>query len=306
MEQRTVVITGASSGLGFECARALARSGGWGLVLACRDVGRGEAAAARIRAELPGAQIAVRELELASLSSGRSFALGVNGPLRALVCNAGVQEISKVTRTRDGFETTFAVNHLGHFLLAHLLLERLAPDGQIVFVSSNTHDPRQHTGMPEPRYTTARQISVDDEPGELAGRRRYTTSKLSNVLCAYELARRLAGASNPALKGIRVNAFDPGLMPGTGLARDYGALARLGWRYLLPVLTLLWPNVNSVERSGERLARLAVDQSAPTGRYFSQGRETPSSDESHDLAKAKDLWETSLELAGLSESKVLD
>jgi hypothetical protein len=121
------------------------------------------------------------------------------------------------------------------------------------------------------------------------------------VLCAYELARRLAASKDARLASLRANAFDPGLMPGTGLARDWGALSRVVFAWLMPVLTLVVPNTNTVSLSGRRLASL-VDAPAPgaSGRYFSRGREAPSSDESHDLAKARELWEGSALLVGLS------
>ena len=129
--------------------------------------------------------------------------------------------------------STFGVNHLGHYLLARLLLPAMATGARILFVSSGTHDPMQKSGLPDPRYESAYAVAHDFEPGADAGRRRYATSKLCNVFCTYELARRLAGASDPRLQSIRVNAFDPGLMPGTGLARTYPAALRFGWNYVL-------------------------------------------------------------------------
>src|SRR6478736_270684 len=179
---RTAIITGASSGLGYECARALLHTDrSWHVVLAVRDLERG----------------------------------------RAVVCNAGVQVVSGERRSADGFELTFAVNHLGHFALVCGLLEQLAHPARIVVVSSDTHDPARRTAMPTPRYTSADELAMaSSEPGEppqTAGRRRYTTSKLCNLLFAYELDRRLD-------HGVTVNAFDPGLMPGSGLARDYPPL----------------------------------------------------------------------------------
>jgi hypothetical protein len=101
---------------------------------------------------------------------------------------------------------------------------------------------------------------------------------------------------------VTVNAFDPGMMPGSGLARDYGAVQRFAWRFVLPALRLFVRNVNSIERSGEALARLVVDPAlaTTTGKYFEGLREIPSSRESYDTAKASELWETSAALAGVS------
>jgi hypothetical protein len=159
-----------------------------------------------------------------------------------------------------------------------------------VFVASGTHDPAKTTGMPAPRYTSAADLAhpADDQPAD--GRRRYTTSKLCNVLFAYELDRRLGCGA----KGVTVNTFDPGLMPGSGLARDYSAIGRWGWRYVLPLLRVL-PNVNSARSSGARLAALVTDPRFDdvTGSYFEGKRPIPSSSDSYDREKALDLWETS-------------
>ena len=91
--------------------------------------------------------------------------------------------------------------------------------------------------MPAPRYTTAEAVAHNFEPGGHAGRRRYTTSKLCNVYCTYEYTRRFAGSPDPRLQSLRVNAFDPGLMPATGLARTYSAPLRFVARYILPLLS---------------------------------------------------------------------
>src|SRR6185437_1086111 len=134
--------------------------------------------------------------------------------------NAGVQVVDGVRRSADGYELTFATNHLGHFLLVQLVLEHMAEPGRIVFVSSGTHYglPRS-IGFPGPRWQDPEVLADADaaagDPSPRAGRVRYSTSKLANIYCVYELARRLAG------RNVTVNAFDPGLMPQTGLDRDY-------------------------------------------------------------------------------------
>ncbi|HVQ48849.1 MAG TPA: hypothetical protein VMS92_02285, partial [Mycobacterium sp.] len=168
--------------------------------------------------------------------------------------------------------------------------DELAHPARIVVVSSGTHDPTTHTGMPDPNYTSAADLAhpAADESGD--GRRRYTTSKLCNLLFTYELDRRLGNGGH----GVTVNAFDPGLMPGSGLARDYPPLQRLAWRYLLPALRVL-PNVRSTRTSGRCLAALANDArfDGVSGEYFEGRRSIRSSADSYDRAKALDLWETS-------------
>src|SRR5690242_10964613 len=212
MNTRTAVITGASAGLGLECARALlAADPSWHIVLAVRDVGRGSDAVAQLG--LPN-RCTVLEVDLASLSSVRSFVDAVPAaplpPLQAIVCNAGVQVVSGTEKTAEGVEMTFGVNHLGHFALVQGLLDSLARPARVVVVSSGTHDPAKFTGMPSPDYTTAADLADPADITDAAeGRRRYTTSKLCNLLFTYELDRRLGHGA----QGVTVTAFDPGLMP---------------------------------------------------------------------------------------------
>ena len=295
-EARTAIITGASSGLGYECARALLDSG-WHVAMAVRDVERGQAAVTRLGA---ADRCTVMRLELASLASVRAFvaAYGAAGlpPTHALICNAGLQVISDTRLTEDGYELTFGVNHLGHFALVQGMLGALARPARILVVSSGTHDPAKRTGMPAPRYTSAEALAHADpgaeaqEPIGVLGRRRYTTSKLCNVLFAYELDRRLRESRTD----VTVNVFDPGLLPGSGLARDYTGPQRFAWRFVFPVMRVL-PGVHSARTSGQNLAALVSDEryANTSGEYFSGLKATSSSDESFDRAKATDLWTAS-------------
>ncbi|MCG7609931.1 MULTISPECIES: SDR family NAD(P)-dependent oxidoreductase [Mycobacterium] len=294
MTGRTVIITGANTGLGFECARALLESDpGQHVVLAVRDTQRGAEAAARL--DCPG-RTSVGELDLASLRSVRDFADTVPRldvpPVTALVCNAGLQLVAGAQTTVEGYEMTWGVNHLGHFALVRHLLDALTVPARIVVVSSGTHDPEKFTGMPAPQYVSAGDLlrpPADGLTGD-EGRRRYTTSKLCNMLFSYELDRRLGHGA----RGVTVNAFDPGLMPGSGLARDYGRVQRLAWRLLMPALRML-PNVNSTRRSGANLAALVADPALEgvTGAYFEGDRRIRSSRDSYDEVKAADLWQVS-------------
>ncbi len=320
--KRSVVITGGNAGLGYECARAISASApsGWRVVLAVRDPEKGERAARRISEETGNPDVEAEKLDLTSLGSVRSLAGRLSSrddlpPLGAVVCNAGLQVVSGTSRTSDGFETTFGVNHLGHFLLVNLLLRDLAAPARVVFVSSGTHDPERRTGMPAPRYRGAEALAYPerhpdpDEAGEsvgVVGRRRYTTSKLCNVMCAYELDRRLRdeGVSRPEAR-ICVNAFDPGGMPNTGLTRDYGPAMRFAWdkglTLLLPVFERFGIAMSTAEASGKALARLVTDPALDgvSGRYFEIGEAARSSTESYDEKRAAELWETSAGLVGL-------
>lgn len=317
----TVIVTGGSQGLGYQAAKSIVAGGdGWHVVVAGRDGGKVAGAVGRLGAEGGGTGVEGMGLDLASLSSVRSFVEAFVArddlpPLRGIVCNAGLQVVSGTSYTEDGFETTFGVNHLGHYLLVNLMLDQMVPPARVVFVSSGTHDPEQNTGMPAPRhYPGARALAWPERysaeggggPGAV-GRRRYTTSKLCSVYASYELARRLSGS------GITSNAFDPGYMPGTGLARDWGPVARfVSDRILpplLPVFGTLGMNVHTVEASGRALARLVTDPGLEdvSGRYFEGEKEVRSSELSYDRENARELWETSAELVGLDpEGRAVD
>src|SRR5215203_5956174 len=163
--RKMVVVTGGNAGLGYECARAIAASSPeWRVVLAVRSTEKGERAVLRIAEETANPEVGAMALDLASLASVRSFAGALAKrddlpPLRAIVCNAGLQVVSGTSYTEDGFEETFGVNHLGHFLLVNLLLGQLEVPARIFFVSSGTHDPKRRTGMPAPRYRGARALA---------------------------------------------------------------------------------------------------------------------------------------------------
>nr|WP_296766151.1 SDR family NAD(P)-dependent oxidoreductase [Rhodococcus sp. (in: high G+C Gram-positive bacteria)] len=294
MTTRTVIITGANTGLGLECARSiLARDDAVHVVLAVRNPELGAKAVAELGAP---ERCSVIECDLASLASVgefiAAFASAPIPPLRAVVCNAGLQ-MTDTKYTVDGVEMTFGVNHLGHFALVTGLLDRLVAPARIVIVASGTHDPAKLTGMPAPNYTSAEELAHPPTHVPSEGRRRYTASKLCNVLFCYELDRRLGEGA----KGVTVTAFDPGLMPSTSLARDYSSSQKLLWRIITPALRLL-PNVNSSTASGARLAALAVDEAfeGVSGRYFEGAKDIRSSTDSYDVAKAADLWETSEQL----------
>ena len=320
-KDHTVIVTGGNSGLGYECARSILRDGdGWHVIIAGRSRERCDSATKRLIEETSSQNVEAMDLDLGSLASIRRFVESVGArelpPLRAVVCNAGVQFVGPTQKTVDGFEPTFGINHLGHFLLTNLLLKHLVVPARVVFVSSGTHDPAKKTGMPVPEYRDARSLAFPvaegtENPG-VVGRRRYTTSKLCNVLCAYELDRRLRAAGlGSADHPIDVAAFDPGLMPGTGLARDYSPAMRFVWftlgPALQPVLRILIGNVQRPDQSGRALARLVLDPSlqGAGAKYYEVGREIRSSIDSYDEAKASKLWEESAELVGLRPEETL-
>jgi light-dependent protochlorophyllide reductase len=307
---QTAIVTGGNGGLGYQCARAIAAaSPQWQVIIASRDHLKSQDAARSIIADTGNSHVEAIELNLGSLDSVRRFAadFAARGlpPIGAVVCNAGVQTVRELAYTDDGYETTFAINHLGHFLLVNLLLRHLSDHARIVMVSSGTHNPDQFTGMPKPDYSDAVSVAKREsgaDPGT-AGRRAYTTSKLCNIMFAYELSRRLQAEGRDK---ISVTAFDPGLMPGTGLARDYGPVQKFLWNFALPALRFI-PGVNGVSKSGADLARLVLDPELEgvSGKYFVGRKSVPSSKDSYDERKAAELWESSVSMVHLKPEETI-
>ncbi len=319
MAQSAALVTGGNSGIGFECARQLARQG-WQVIIASRNRELSAEAVRRIAAESGPEVIVAMDLDLASPASVRQLAGEIAArdlPLRALVCNAGVQVTKGPRLTPDGYELTFAVNHLGHFLLANLLLGRLLANApaRLVVVSSGVHDPRRTTGMPKPAFSDMATLAAtggarrDSFSGGLA----YVNSKLCNLWFTYELVRRLeASGLSEGGRRLTVNAFDPGLVPGSGLAREYAAPLRFFWKRVLPglarVLTPVVPSINPADKAGGALARLVLDPELErvSGKYFpshTRWREDPSSAASYDLERARALWEESTRMARLTRDE---
>jgi len=199
---RTFLVTGGNTGIGRATATALARDGGR-VFIACRSAGAGEAAVAAIKAATASDAVRLLPLDLASLDSVRSCAaafLERDEPLHVLVNNAGVGGQRGITA--DGFELHFGVNHLGHFALTALLLERLKASGsgaagaRVVNVSSEAHYGARGIDFGALRRRTA----------SFTGQREYAVSKLCNVLFTQELARRLSGV------GVSSYALHPGVV----------------------------------------------------------------------------------------------
>jgi NAD(P)-dependent dehydrogenase (short-subunit alcohol dehydrogenase family) len=282
LSMRVCLVTGANRGLGKATSLGLARQGAT-VVMLGRDAVRVALAADEVRRASGNPDVSYLVIDLGALASVREAAGEIArrfGAIQVLVNNAGVNLARRVI-SPDGFEMTFAVNHLGPFLLTNLLrpLLRAGAPSRVVNVTS--------------WFERFGRIDFDDIRGthrRYRPLRAYYQSKLANVLFTYELAERLAGT------GVTVNCVDPGLAA-TDLLRD-----RLWWspRWLQP----LW---RAVLLSPERAARAAIDAaSAPaltlvTGRCLAAGgRAKRTSRRSHDRRLRERLWEISAELTKLS------
>jgi NAD(P)-dependent dehydrogenase (short-subunit alcohol dehydrogenase family) len=314
MSDGVVLVTGGNSGIGLQCAFELARSGK--RVLICS---RNREASARvvdaIQQECGVGSVSERHLDLGSLEAIRTFADEVaDVPIQTLICNAGLQMNDGLRHTADGFEMTFGVNHLGHFLLANLLLKQLASHApaRIVIVASGVHDPDIFTGMPKAAIGDIEALSKTGglKAGKFDGRLAYVNSKLCNLWFTYELARRIEAAGlNSAAQPISVNAFEPGLVPGSGLGRDYPPVPRFVWNRVLPLVARgvspFNAGINTAAAAGRAMSAVALDPSleSESSNYFpshSKWARAPSSKESYDEDRQSELWEASVKMTGLT------
>jgi NAD(P)-dependent dehydrogenase (short-subunit alcohol dehydrogenase family) len=290
---KTIVVTGANSGIGLEAARALAAKGAH-VVLACRDAVRGRRAADAIKSEHASAAVTVMELDLADLASIRRFADKLRSrypALHALCNNAGVMAIPYRT-TADGFEMQFGTNHLGHYALTGLLLERLlaTPGARVVTVSSNAH-----------KFGWMRW----DDLQWTRGYRKwlaYSQSKLANLLFAYELQRRLSA--------VGAESISVACHPGYAATNLQAAGARMqGSSFLEATITLAnrffaqsaamgaLPTSYAATAPGVR----GGDYIGPSGLGEQWGYPTAvrSNARSHDLEAQRRLWDISEQLTGV-------
>jgi len=278
MAGRVVVVTGANSGIGKETALALAASGAH-VVMTARNRPKGEAALAEVLARRSGSAELV-DLDLASLASVRRCAadlLGRHERLHVLVNNAGLV-LRQRTETEDGYETTFQVNHLGHFLLTMLLRERLCESvpARVVHVASNAH-----------RFARGGLDFADlQATRSYGGLTVYARTKLANILFARELAKRLAGT------GVTSNALHPGFVA-SGFARDgdLGSVGSVG-------MVLTRPFAISPRRGARTSVHVAAspDLAGTTGQYFVRARPQRPSPDALDDGAAIRLWEASASL----------
>jgi retinol dehydrogenase 14 len=282
---KTVVVTGANSGIGKATATQLAKLGAT-VVMACRDREKGETALAEVKLASKNPYVRLMMLDLASQASVRQFANEFESRYRrldVLINNAGAI-LAKREISPDGIVTMFAVNYLSHFLLTNLMLPRLVASApsRVVNIASNLH----FNGH----------LDFNDIQGRkhYKSSRSYADAKLAMVLFTYELARRLKVA------GITVNCVHPGVVS-TNLGRNDAGL-------LATIMYAATPFLSSPEEGAATPVYLASapELSNVTGKYFVDKKPIVSSQESYDEDEAKKLWKVSAELTnlpGASKSK---
>jgi len=283
MEGKTVIITGGNSGIGKATAIALAGAGAR-VVVTARNEQRGRAAVADIAAAGRSDSVELSVFDLADLSSVRAGAadLLARCPRIDVLCNNAGLILSERTLSADGYEATFATNHLGPFLLTNLLLERVkaSAPSRIVNVASIAH-------------TFARRgMEFDDLMAERSYRQGkvYARSKLANILFTLELAERLAGT------GVTVNSLHPGSVA-TGYARDGDTTGFMAWGVKLYAH---FPTTLTPEQGARTSIYLcsSPEVEGVTGRYFARCKEKSPSAQARDGAAAARLWSVSEELVG--------
>lgn len=279
---KTVLITGANSGLGRATAIELARRGAR-VILACRDISGGLLAAADVRQVTSIENVAVRYLDLSSFSSIRAFANSVlksEMHLDVLICNAGVFQCP-LSLTRDCLEMQMGVNHLGHFLLTNLLLERLknSQPSRVVVVTSNLY--RKANLKPA-------QLVMDETNYDK--RLAYANSKLANILFVRELSRRLRGS------GVKAYAVSPGMVY-TNLGRH----TKLPWYLMILLIPFALFAVRTPEQGCQSIVDCAVNEEYEqhSGRFYYNCRPEKLESFAMDDELAFKVWTESERLTGV-------
>lgn len=270
------VITGTTHGIGRICARELARAG-YSVVMLCRDVPAAEAVRAGLLSSHPQAPIHIVHCDLASLASVRACATAVSAqfaPIVRLINNAGMVSM-RHRMSVDGFELTFATNHLGPFLLTELLRGSLAPDARIINLASRVHY-KGHLELDQVANPRAR----------YRAQQAYAQSKLANVMHTFALARRLAG------QAVTVNCLHPGVVASNLLPR-----------WLRLIKPLLSPVIFDEERGAATTLHLTLDDAVDhiSGQYFDEHQQIQrASPLACDIEGQEALWQASLQWCAIA------
>jgi NAD(P)-dependent dehydrogenase (short-subunit alcohol dehydrogenase family) len=289
---KTVVMTGGTAGFGAVAAEKITNTPNTKLIIGARDN--------------KNSSIDVLRLDLARLSSVRSFVQALTRKLDGtqidtLIMNAGAQFGNTKHRTGDGFESTFAINHLAHYLLLRLLVPSLAKNATIVITTSDVHDPKMVPFGPKELDPEALAHPKNTGKGFIPGIRAYASSKLCDLLTA----RAFEASTDAQMNGLRVIAYNPGLTPGTSLFRAWPWWAKLA----MVVASILRPltGMNTMEQAGNAIADLGLGTIVPPpGRIYAslvKGKLTwpdPSELAQSDTAM-RGLWVDSAHMVGLPE-----
>jgi NAD(P)-dependent dehydrogenase (short-subunit alcohol dehydrogenase family) len=264
--KKTVLITGATSGLGLALAQQLVLHHDIHLILAVRDLQRGQ----QLKDSFSGTQkeqISLLQMDLSNLASVRGAADSLDLPIDIVMFNAGVQSADKAIYTKDNLEQTFAVNHLAHFVLLRKIEHLITPEAIIGWVGSGTHHPElaKAFGYSGAHYIDPELLAKGEFEGNSntsqSSRDAYATSKGLNIMMPRHFSR-LSSANT-------FFSFDPGLMPGTGLAREGSSVVRLAWKYVLPLVAKFMKGTSTPKRSAAMLVQVLLQsKKVATGDYL--------------------------------------
>ncbi|NRB06317.1 MAG: protochlorophyllide reductase [Richelia sp.] len=315
-QKPTVVITGASSGVGLYATKALVNKG-WHVVMACRDVRKAGDAARSL--DIPQDSYTIMQIDLGDLESVRRFSREFTASgrfLGALLCNAAIYMplLKEPLCSPEGYELTMTTNHLGHFLLSNLMLEDLKKsplaDKRLVILGTVTHNPDEPGGKVYPRPDLGKFEGFEagfKEPISMADGKKfepvkaYKDSKVCNVLTMLELHRRYHEST-----GITFTSLYPGCVADTPLFRNHYKL----FQKLFPLFQkYITKGYVSQELAGERVASVVADpEFKQSGAYWSWGNRNSEnrkafvqkvSPQARDDEKARRMWETSAKLVGV-------
>lgn len=293
MNNRTIVLTGVTRGFGREAVESLIRERPRDhyVVLARRD-SKGlavELAEATGTPEITGVDCdlaSLAEIKRAVEEILRGLDTGRLPPLGGFLGNAGLTVTTTEERTADGYEITFGVNVLSHYLLVRRLLPRFTGPGWIVLTSSDCHfgEFRYTLGAtPAPRWDTPERLATPRAGGAREASRAYATSKLGVIYLTHALTRRLP-------ENVGVYSYNPGLVTGTDFFRHAPGPVRSLLNGFFRLQRVLGRGMTA-QQAGTRLAEtILTELTAPTGSYLDRGRDVPSSPESHDEAREEELW----------------
>jgi protochlorophyllide reductase len=316
-QKSTVVITGASSGVGLYAAKALANRG-WHVVMACRNLEKAQQAAQMV--EMPADSYTILHIDLGGLDSVKKFVQdfrAMGRPLDALVCNAAIYMplLKEPLRSPEGYELTVTTNHLGHFLLCNLMMEDLKKspnsDRRMVILGTVTHNPDELGGKipPQPDLGDLKGFAEGfKEPITMIDGKKfepvkaYKDSKVCNILTMRELHRRYHEST-----GITFTSLYPGCVADTPLFRNHYPL----FQKLFPLFQrYITGGYVSQELAGERVAAVVADpEYRQSGAYWSWGNRQKKNGQSfvqkvspqaRDDEKAERMWELSNQLVGLA------
>lgn len=270
---KTILLTGATRGLGLAFAERFAQDADTRLVLAVRDLDAGTELANRL-----GKNVDAVHLDMASRDSISAFLRAWTAPIDVLVNNAGLQVHGPTAYSTDGVELSLAVNHLGVLQLTMGLLPMLE-GGTVLTIGSGTHNPKDKLakvfGFRGGRFTSIAALAngeTDATTERQAGMDRYATSKLAAMATIVELARRNSDT--------RFITLDPGLMPGTGLVRSAPRMIQLAWKFVMPFAVPLIPGASTPAKSAEAGYRIVKDSNSRTGATYN-----------HSAQISRDIWD---------------